>query len=113
MVILTSAWAIMVGLGSALLAVIAIVLLVVAITPFLAPTHYVLDDERLRERRLFVTRTRPWSELHRLEVGKTAAFVSPYRARRWLDRYRGIVVLLPEGDARAAVVAQLRARVAA
>ena len=116
MVILLAAWAVLVSLGSALLAALAIVLLVVAITPFLAPTHYVLDGERVRERRLFVTRSRRWDELRRLEVGKRAVLVSPYRERRWLDRYRGMVVLLPvpgDGAERAAVIELLRTRVQA
>ncbi|MBA3539340.1 MAG: hypothetical protein H0T79_06900 [Deltaproteobacteria bacterium] len=114
MVIALAAWAVLVSLGSPLLAALAIVLLVIAIVPFFAPTHYVLDGDQLRERRLFVTRTRRWDELKRLEVGKGAALVSPYREPRWLDRYRGIVVLLPirgDGAEREAVIAQLRARV--
>ena len=115
-VIFVSAYAILVSLQSALLAVLAIVLLVAAIAPFLVPTRYRLDAEQLVERRLFVTRTRRWSELRRLEIGKTAALVSPYRQPRWLDRYRGITMILPlpgDGADRDSVVRELRGRVGA
>lgn len=111
-----TAYAVLVGLGSPLLAVIAVVLLGIAIAPFLLPTHYLLDAERIRERRGFVTRSRRWSELRRLEVGRTAALVSPYQRARWLDRYRGILVILPapgDGAEREPVVRALRERVTA
>jgi hypothetical protein len=114
-VIFATAYAVLVSLQSPLLAGLAVVLLVAAIAPFLLPTHYRLDDDRVEERRLFVTRTRRWDELRRLEIGKAAALVSPYRQRRWLDRYRGITILLPgpdEGAARADVIAALERRVA-
>ncbi|MDQ3369777.1 MAG: hypothetical protein M3680_30525 [Myxococcota bacterium] len=113
-VIFVTAYAVLVSLQSALLAVLAVVLLIAAIAPFLLPTHYRLDDELVEERRLFVTRSRRWSELRRLEIGRAAALVSPYAQRRWLDRYRGITILFPatgEGAERAAVIAALESRV--
>ncbi|MEJ7599223.1 MAG: hypothetical protein WKG01_15055 [Kofleriaceae bacterium] len=113
-VILVSAYAILVSLRSPLLAALAVVMLLVAIAPFLVPTRYQLDAEQLVWRRLFVTRTRRWSELRRLEVGKTAALVSPYRKPRWLDRYRGITMILPvpgDGADRDTVVRELQGRV--
>ena len=115
-VILLTAYAVLVGLRSPLLAVLAVVLLVTAIAPFLVPTHYKLDADRVEERRLFVTRSRRWDELRRLEIGKTAALVSPYAQPRWLDRYRGITVILPgpgDGAERDAVIGALRERVGA
>jgi hypothetical protein len=110
-VICATAYAVLVGLRSPLLAVLAVVFLLVAIAPFLLPTRYTLDGERISERRGFVTRSRPWSELERLEVGKTAALVSPYKTPRFLDRYRGITILLPapgEQADREVVVRMLR-----
>jgi hypothetical protein len=115
-VIFLTAYAVLVGLRSPLLAVLAVVLLVIAIAPFLVPTHYKLDADRVEERRLFVTRSRRWDELRRLEVGKTAALVSPYAQPRWLDRYRGITMILPapgDGAERDAVLRTLRERVGA
>jgi hypothetical protein len=115
-VILVAAYAILVSLQSAWLAVLAVLFLLAAIAPFLVPTRYRLDAEQLVERRLFVTRSRRWSELRRVEIGKTAALVSPYREPRWLDRYRGITMILPlpgDGADRESVVRELRERVSA
>lgn len=109
-VVALTAWAVLVGLGSAWLAVVAVALVVAAIAPFLVPTRYRLDDVGIVEQRLFVTRSRRWSALRRVDVGRDAVLVSPYASPRWLDRYRGIVVLLDGAD-RERVVAELRARV--
>jgi hypothetical protein len=111
-VITLAAYAVLVGLQSAWLAVIAAAILVIAIAPFLMRTHYVLDDDGIAERRGFVKRTRRWSELRRLEVGRVAALVSPYAQRRWLDRYRGITIYFDGGD-RDAVIRELQGRVGA
>lgn len=115
-VVLATAYAVLVGLGSALLAALAAVLITLSIAPFLLPTRYRIDGERLSERRLLVHRSRPWSELRRVEVGAAAARVSPYARPRWLDRYRAITVILPapgDGADRAEVVRALRERVRA
>ena len=109
MIIALTAFATLVSLESLLLTALAVVLLLVAIAPFLLPTHYRLDDDAVSERRWFVTRTRAWSQLQRLEVGQRGAFVSPFKDRRWLDRYRGITIMFP--DDREPIVAVLRARV--
>jgi len=115
-VVLATAYAVLVSLGSALLAALAVVLLAASIAPFWLPTRYRLDGERLAERRGLVRRSRPWSELRRVEVGRAAARVSPYARPRWLDRYRAITVILPvpgDGAERDEVVRALRERVRA
>ena len=109
-VIALATYAVLVGLDSGWLAAIAAMMLVVAIAPFMMPTHYRLDAAGISERRLFVTRTRPWTTLRRLEVGKSAALVSPYTRPRWLDRYRGMIIYF-DGGQRDAVILALEALV--
>jgi len=111
-VIAIATYAILVSMQSAWLAVIAAIMLVVAIAPFLLRTHYRIDNDGVASRRGFVTRTRRWSELRRLEVGHAAALVSPYAQRRWLDRYRGLTIYF-DGSDRDAVVRELRSRLGA
>ena len=111
-VIAIASYAILVGMQSAWLAVIAAIMLVVATAPFLMRTHYRIDGDGVVERRGFVTRSRRWSELRRLEVGRAAALVSPYAQRRWLDRYRAITIYFDGGD-RDAVIRELQARLGA
>lgn len=109
-VVCLTAAAVLGGLGSPFLALLAVVVLLVAVAPFLFPTRYRLTDEGLEERRLGRRRARPWSELRRLEVGPGAALVSPFARRSWLDRHRGLLLLLDGAD-RERVVALLRERV--
>jgi hypothetical protein len=109
-VVLVSMWAVLVTLGSAFLAALAAVILVVAVAPFLFPTRYRLDDDGVEERRLWTRKRRSWRDLRRLQVGPGAALVSPFARPSFLDRHRGLVLYLDGAD-RDRVVATLRARV--
>ncbi len=110
-VVTLTAWAVLIGLGSPWLALVAACLLVVAIAPFLLPTRYRLDADGIAERRLWMTRSRRWADLRRIDVGRGAALVSPYGQPRWLDRYRGIIVYF-DGAERDAVIRALEERIA-
>jgi hypothetical protein len=102
-VIALASYAVLVGLESAWLALVAGVMLLLAVAPFLARTHYRLDGDGIAERRLFVTRSRAWRDLRRFEIGRAAALVSPYARRRWLDRYRGMTIYFDGGDREAVI----------
>ena len=110
-VVLGSAWLVMETLGSGLLAGLAAVFLVVSVAPFLFPTHYVLDDDGVEQRRLWSRRRRAWSDLRRVQVGPGAALVSPFARRSWMDRHRGILLYLDGAD-RERVLAVLHERIA-
>lgn len=109
-IVLLSAWVVMVTLESAFLALLAAVILVVTILPFLVPTHYQLDEHGIEQRRLGARRFRPWSELRRLQIGPGAALVSPFARPSWMDRHRGFLLYFDGLDAggKAAVIATLR-----
>lgn len=76
----------------------AIVFLVLAVSPFLLPTHYRLDDEGVEVRHLGGVRRRAWSEVRRVEPVPGGVLVSPYRVASFRDRVRGIVLRV-DGDA--------------
>lgn len=105
-----SAYAVMVSLDSAFLAGLAIVILVIALMPFLAPTRYRLDGEGVSERRMGRKRFRSWADLRRVQIGKGAALVTPFAKKSWMDRYRGIMLYLDGAD-RDRVVGLLRAHI--
>jgi len=109
-VVLLASWAVMVALRSPFLTVLAAVILLVSIAPFLLPTHYRLDDDGVEERRFGRRRFRAWRDLRRWQVGPGAALVSPFARRHWLERYRGILLYLDGAD-RDQVVATLRERI--
>ena len=110
MVVLLASWAVMVSLRSGFLTVLAAVLLLISVTPFLAPTHYRLGEDGVEERRLGRRRFRAWRDLRRWQIGPGAALVSPFARPMWLDRYRGILLYLDGAD-RDQVVEILRERI--
>jgi hypothetical protein len=105
-----ASYAVLVSLGSGFLAALAIVILAIAVMPFLAPTRYRLDGDGVSERRLGRTRFRSWADLRRVQIGPGAALVTPFAKKSWMDRYRGIMLYLDGAD-RDRVVGLLRARI--
>jgi hypothetical protein len=95
---------------SGVLALLSAALLLLAVSPFLLPTRYLVTEDEVVAVRAFTRRRRRFADLHRLEVGPGAALVSPFRRRHVLDRYRGLVLFL-DGTDRERVIATLRARI--
>jgi hypothetical protein len=95
---------------SGFLVVLAGAMLVLGVAPFLFPTRYQIDEQGVRQTRLGHQRGRSWTDLRRLEVGRSAALVSPFSRPSWLDRHRGLILYFDGGD-RDQVIAALRARI--
>lgn len=109
-VVCLSAGAVLASFESAFLAALAAVILLVSIAPFLLPTRYTVTDEGVEAVRAFGKRARRFSELRRVEVSGDLALLTPFARRTWMDRYRGLLVLLDGAD-RERVVAILKERV--
>jgi len=109
-VLFMTAGAVMASFQSLWLTFLSAVILIVAVSPFLFPTHYVLSEWGVEERRLWRQKARPWDDLRRVQIGRGAALVSPFRRRSWLDRHRGVMLYLDGAD-RAAVVSILEDRI--
>jgi hypothetical protein len=112
-VVLLSAWAVLVTLGSPWLALLAAIFLVAATARFLFPTRYQLDDSGIEERRFTGRRFRAWGDLRRVQVGPGAALVSPFARPSWMDRHRGFILYFDglDGAGKARVVELLQARI--
>jgi len=106
-VLFTTAGAVLLSFESVYLTALAVVIVLLSIGSFLFPTHYVLSDSAVEERRLGMRRARRWQDLRRLQIGRDAALVSPFARPSGLDRVRGMVVLFDGAD-RDAVIAELR-----
>jgi hypothetical protein len=111
-VVFLTTGAVLASLQSLLLTVLSAVILLVAVAPFLLPTHYTLTDEGVHERRFLRRKARAWRDLRRVQIGPRAALVSPFARPSWMDRYRGLVIWFDGAD-RDQVIALLRSRVAA
>lgn len=110
-VVLLTAGAVLGSLESVLLTVLAVVFLLVSTAAFLFPTRYTLTEQGVSERRLWRHRARRWDELRRLQVGPGAVLVSPFARPGWLERYRGIILMLDGAD-RQQVLGIVRERLA-
>ena len=88
--------AVLAVLQSAFLAILAAVVLLLSVSPFLAPTRYTLTDDDVSETRLGWTRRRRWSELRRFDAGPESLLLSPFPGPSILDRHRGIVLRFTE-----------------
>ena len=98
MTVLVFCGAVLASLQSLWLTVLAALILIIAIAPFLFPTHYRLTEDGVYERRLGRERGRRWAELRRFQIGKGAVLVSPFAKPSALDRYRGLVLYLDGGN---------------
>jgi len=108
-VVATTVGAVLLSFESALLAVLAGGLLVVAVAPFLLPTRYTITEETIEVARGLRRTRRRLCDLRRLDVGDDLALLSPFRAPSRLDRWRGVVLFL-DGSERERVLGLLRER---
>ncbi len=88
-----TAGAVLMSFQSLFLMVLAVVILVVAVAPFLFTTYYTITDVDVTERRLWVRKSRQWADLRRVQVGTGSVLVSPFSNPNWMDRYRGLILM--------------------
>lgn len=99
----TTAGAVLLAFHSLFLVVLAVTILTVSVAAFLFPTHYVISDWGVQERRLGRRRERPWRDLRRVQIGPGAVLLSPFHKATWMDRYRGLLLHLDGADRRAVI----------
>lgn len=109
-VVCLTAYAVLVSLESAFLALLSVGILLVATGPFLLPTRYTITDDRIEAVRAFTRRARRFADLRRVDVGRGVALVTPFARPSWMDRHRGILIYLDGADQQR-VVAILRERI--
>lgn len=76
--------------GSVPLALAGVVILLAAISPFLLPTRFTLNQQGVTQRSRLTFKQRPWQDLKRWQEDRNGILVSPFRAASWLDEVRGI-----------------------
>jgi len=97
-VVFLTAGAVLMSLQSLFLTLLAVIILVVAVSAFLFPTHYTITDVDVTEHRLWTRKARRWRDLRRAQVGQGAVLVSPFAHPSWMDRYRGLVLMYGGAD---------------
>jgi hypothetical protein len=97
-VVATTMAVVLMSFDSLGLALLAGVVLVIAVAPFLLPTRYTVTDEAIEAARGLRRVRRRFADLRRVDVGADRALLSPFRAPRRLDRFRAMMVFLDGAD---------------
>jgi hypothetical protein len=77
------------SLGSLAYGVVSAALLLAAMTRYLLPTRYELDDREAAWRQL-VWHRRSWTSFRRVDRHSDGLFLSPFRRPNRLDAFRGV-----------------------
>ena len=78
-----------VSFGGALYGVISCVALAAAVSRYLFPTRYVLDQAGVETDHLWRRKRRAWTEFCRAQVRGDGLFLSPFERPHRLDSFRG------------------------
>ena len=107
LIIVVFSGATFVATGSEGWALLTTLVLCLAMSSFFFPTRYEMSGSGIDAwMPLFRHRHLGWDEVQRIEVGRLAAWVSPYRRRTWREQRRGVHVLF--GRHRQHVLERLR-----
>ena len=85
------------------------VVLFVSLHSYFFPTTYEIDDQEVTVKNIFMTQRRKLSEFRKVYVGRNGTLLSPFRRKTFLNRFRGVFLLLPEQ--REDILEFLRARI--
>ena len=91
---------------SALVVIVAALLLFAATAEFFVPVTYTLDASGAHVRYLFIHRFLPWSRVRRVYFSPNRIQLSSLAVRNWVESFRGVQLRTHD---RAAAVAQVRA----
>jgi len=72
---------------------LSLVVLTASLNNFLFPIRYKVDERKLIVEKLFYTREVPVEWIKRVEKIKEGVFVSPFKKRKFLDNFRGIMLI--------------------
>jgi len=95
-VIIATAVAAVFFMESILWGVFSLLFLFFGLLRFFLPTDYAVDHAGIREKFLSQERVASWRQFKRAIVVKNEALLSPYRKRRFMDRFRSWVVRTPD-----------------
>jgi len=78
--------------SSFLLTALSVVIMLVSLSSFFLPTHYELDQEKVKIRFFLTKREREWSAFRSFYVDKNGVLLSPFAKPSRLENFRGIYV---------------------
>lgn len=87
---------------------IAMGLMTFASGRFYFKTDFYADEIGIGERFMGYSRKRKWGEFKRVDIGKTALFLSPFERPRRLENYRGWFVPVPSDEVKRFILDMVR-----
>jgi len=78
--------------SSLFLTVLSVVIMLGSLSSFFLPTHYELDQEKIKVRFFLTQRQREWSAFRSFYVDKNGVLLSPFAKPSRLENFRGIYV---------------------
>jgi len=76
--------------SSLLLTVLSVVIILGSLSSFFLPTHYELDQKKVRVRFFLTTREREWDAFRSFYVDKNGVLLSPFEKPSRLENFRGL-----------------------
>jgi len=71
---------------------LSVIIMLVSLSSFFLPTHYELDQKKVKIRFFFTTRERDWNALRSFYVDKNGVLLSPFAKPSRLENFRGVYV---------------------
>jgi energy-coupling factor transporter transmembrane protein EcfT len=78
--------------------VMGFIILFVSLHSYYFPTHYEVNNEEVIIKNIFVTQRRRLKEFRKVYQGKNGILLSPFIHKTFLNRFRGLFLLLPAGS---------------
>ena len=81
-----------------ILSIFSIFLMILATSRFYFTSHYYADEIGVGEKFFGNSRARKWKEFKRVDVGKSAVFLSPFEKPRRMDSFRVLFIPIPNDE---------------
>lgn len=85
-------WVVYVSTSSVFLTGLSVVIMLVSLSSFFLPTHYELDQRKVRIQYLLTRREREWGAFRSFYVDKNGVLLSPFPKPSRLENFRGVYV---------------------
>ncbi len=96
-VILIFSFLAFIGFGS-FYSFLSLIVFTFSLNNFLFPIKYKINSDKIIVEKIFWTREVPIKWIKRVEKIKGGVFISPFKKRKFLDNFRGIMIITDERD---------------
>jgi hypothetical protein len=77
-------------------AILGFIILFVTLHSYFFPTYYEMSDKEIIIKTIFATQKRALKEFKKAYIGKNGILLSPFKRKTFMNRFRGVFLLLPD-----------------